>query len=68
MKEEEGVVEVLLPPQLLLWVVATILHIFVQIVSRAIGAMEIAIGLMINVCLYNKVLASVIADWLSDYV
>ena len=66
MKEEEGVVEVL-------WVVATILHIFVQIVPRAIGAMEIEIGLMINVCLYNgslyiKVLASVIADWLSDYV
>ena len=47
---------------------ATILHIFVQIVPRAmeqIGAMEIAIGLRINVCVYNKVLvsdASVVAD------
>ena len=29
-----------------------------------IGAMEIAIGLMINVCLYDKVLASVVSNML----
>ena len=54
--------EELLHPQQLLWVVATILHIIVQIVPRAmeqIGVMEIAIGSIINVYLYDKVLVSV---------